>query len=162
KLVNQRWDFHRRDVDGNGAIAFNHNRSSRLPGVSIRHLDLDTRAEALQDVQEGSASRVQTDVSDFHARARECGGGHQPERGRRCGGATACTATPWTASGAWPSTASMLAPIRSSGAMTRLIGRRESDESPTSLDENRWPARMPARSRIVVPELPASRAPGVE
>ena len=44
--------------------------------------------------------------------------------------------------------------------MTRRIGRRDSDASPTSVAENGWPASTPASSRIVVPELPASSGAG--
>ena len=44
--------------------------------------------------------------------------------------------------------------------MTRRIGRRESDASPTNRLENGCPARIPAISRMVVPELPASSGSG--
>ena len=45
----------------------------------------------------------------------------------------AWSGAPWMVSGARPSIASMCAPIRSSGSMTRLMGRPESDASPTSV-----------------------------
>ena len=60
------------------------------------------------------------------------------------------------ASGGRPPSDSIRAPIRSSGSMTLRIGRRDSDSSPVNADGNRWPARIPARRRMVVPELPAS------
>ena len=63
---------------------------------------------------------------------------------------------PCTVSGAWPSTASMRAPISPSGSMTRRMGRRESDSSPIMVAVKGWAARIPASMRIVVPELPAS------
>ena len=44
--------------------------------------------------------------------------------------------------------------------MTRRIGRRASDASPSIVAVNGWAARMPVSSRIVVPELPASSAAG--
>ena len=44
------------------------------------------------------------------------------------------------------------------GSITRRMGRRESDASPMSVDRNGQPASMPASSRIVVPELAASRS----
>ena len=52
--------------------------------------------------------------------------------------------------------ATMLAPILPSGAITRSIGRRESLASPTSRLSKVCPARSPARSRMVVPEFPQS------
>src|SRR5207237_175187 len=52
----------------------------------------------------------------------------------------------------------MSAPISRSGAITRFIGRFCRESSPVSLEEKSWPASMPARSRIVVPEFPASNA----
>ena len=55
--------------------------------------------------------------------------------------------------------ATMLAPILRSGAITRSIGRRESPASPTSRLSKVCPARSPARSRIVVPEFPQSISP---
>src|SRR5262245_7650028 len=45
-----------------------------------------------------------------------------------------------------------------SGSATRSIGRRLRDSSPSSTASPAAPARMPARSRIVVPELPQSIA----
>ena len=68
----------------------------------------------------------------------------------------ACRRAPCTVRGAWPSVASIRAPIRSSGSMTRRIGRGESDASPMNRLENGCPATTPAISRIVVPEFPAS------
>ena len=44
--------------------------------------------------------------------------------------------------------------------MTRRIGRRDSDASPMIVVGNGQAARMPASSRIVVPELPASSGVG--
>jgi hypothetical protein len=70
----------------------------------------------------------------------------------------ACNCVPWTTSGAWPSVASMRAPIRTSGSITRRMGRRDSDASPIISLRNGWAASTPASIRIVVPELPASSA----
>ena len=53
-------------------------------------------------------------------------------------------------------TAVILAPIRSSGVITRFIGRRRSELSPVIVARNGCAARMPASMRIVLPELPAS------
>jgi hypothetical protein len=57
--------------------------------------------------------------------------------------------------GPWPTTDE---PMRLNGWATRSIGRRESDASPTSA----WPPgtalTTPASNRMVVPELPQSRA----
>ncbi len=72
----------------------------------------------------------------------------------RC--AIACSFAPCTINGACPSVASIRAPIRSSGSITRRIGRRDSEASPTKVVENGVPASTPDRSRIVVPELPQS------
>src|SRR5439155_19542972 len=46
--------------------------------------------------------------------------------------------------------------------MTRRIGRREREASPTKVLENSCPASTPDRSLIVVPELPASSGPSGE
>ena len=51
------------------------------------------------------------------------------------------------------------APIRSSGAITRRIGRRLSEASPVSVVANGCAASTPISSRVVVPELPASSGP---
>ena len=59
-------------------------------------------------------------------------------------------------SGGRPSFERMRAPIRSSGTITRFIGRRDSDSSPVIVDANGWAARTPASIRIVLPEFPAS------
>ena len=58
-----------------------------------------------------------------------------------------------------PSAAAIRAPIAASGAITRRIGRRDSDTSPIIRLVNGAAARMPASSRIVVPELPQSMSP---
>src|SRR5213076_780229 len=50
------------------------------------------------------------------------------------------------------------APIRRSGDATRSMGRVDSEASPDSTKRPGRPARAPVRSRIVVPELPASRS----
>ena len=42
--------------------------------------------------------------------------------------------------------------------MTRIIGRRVSEASPTSVEPNVCAERMPVRRRIVVPEFPQSSA----
>ncbi len=63
---------------------------------------------------------------------------------------------PRTVIGSRPPSDSNRAPIRLSGSMTRRIGRRRSESSPVSVDVKGRPARMPASSRAVVPELPAS------
>ena len=42
-------------------------------------------------------------------------------------------------------------------AYAPIMGRRVSDASPVICAVRGWPAKMPARSRIVVPELPQSR-----
>ena len=49
-----------------------------------------------------------------------------------------------------------VAPIPTSGSVTRPIGRRRRDSSPVSIVQNGWPARTPRSSRAVVPELPQS------
>ena len=64
-----------------------------------------------------------------------------------------------TCSGGLPSWLSMRAPIRESGSITRRMGRRDRLASPTIREAKRWPARMPHKSRIEVPELPQSRSP---
>jgi hypothetical protein len=56
--------------------------------------------------------------------------------------------------GAWPSNRDLRA--RGQGHNTRRIGRRESEASPVITVRNGRPATRPARSRIDVPELPAS------
>ena len=68
---------------------------------------------------------------------------------------------PWSpppsmVSGGRPPAASIRAPMRVSGSMTRRIGRRCSESSPPITLRNGCPARIPASSRIVVPELTAS------
>ena len=67
-----------------------------------------------------------------------------------------------TTSGQCPFRLSILAPIRSSGSITRPIGRRDSDSSPTSVirqpNRSGCPASAPVSKRIPVPELPRSRA----
>ena len=68
---------------------------------------------------------------------------------------------PVTMSGGWPSVVRTVAPICRSGPATRSIGRVLRLRSPVSLDVNGAVARIPASSRIEVPELPQSRpAPG--
>jgi hypothetical protein len=42
--------------------------------------------------------------------------------------------------------------------MTRFMGLFCREASPVSLEVNSWPARIPVSRRMVVPELPASRA----
>ena len=61
--------------------------------------------------------------------------------------------------GRQPSLDSKRAPIRVSGAMMRRMGRRRSESSPVIVAANRCAARTPESSRVVVPELPASRWP---
>ena len=56
-----------------------------------------------------------------------------------------------------PFCAVIFAPIISSGAIIRAMGRRESDSSPVSWLLKSCPARMPLNIRIVEPELPQSR-----
>ncbi len=56
----------------------------------------------------------------------------------------------------WPS---IRAPIARSGSVTRPIGRRRSEASPSSTADSGRPARSPATRRAVVPELPQSRVP---
>lgn len=51
----------------------------------------------------------------------------------------------------------MWAPIRSSGSITRRMGRRLSDRSPPSVEWKWCAARTPVSSRNVEPEFPASR-----
>ena len=55
-----------------------------------------------------------------------------------------------------PSRPSIRAPISRSGSTTRPMGRRAIEESPVSTVWNGRPARIPASSRIEVPELPQS------
>ena len=50
-------------------------------------------------------------------------------------------------------------PARVSGSMTRFIGRRLSEASPTMVLAKECAARMPDINRVVVPELPASSVP---
>ena len=52
--------------------------------------------------------------------------------------------------------ASIFAPMAVSGVITRFIGRRESDPSPTNSLSNPCPARMPLSIRMVEPEFPQS------
>ncbi len=66
---------------------------------------------------------------------------------------------PWIVIGRQPPSASNRAPMRVSGSMTRFIGRRLSDASPTMVLAKGCAARMPDISRVVVPELPASSGP---
>jgi hypothetical protein len=61
-------------------------------------------------------------------------------------------------SGGFPWYDAISAPIAESGVMTRAMGRRESDSSPTISLVNFCPATMPHNIRIVEPELPQSRA----
>ena len=72
---------------------------------------------------------------------------------------TPCSPRPSITSGARPLFALICAPIASSGAITRAMGRRCSDSSPTIVVRNGRPATSPASSLIVVPELAASSAP---
>ncbi len=55
-----------------------------------------------------------------------------------------------------PSRAMMRAPMRSSGAVTRAIGRRRSEASPVKKLVMGWLATSPIRRRAPVPELPRS------
>ena len=68
-------------------------------------------------------------------------------------------APPSTTSGACPSVMPIRAPIWPRGIAMRLMGRGVSESSPTRVLVNGRPARRPARSRIVVPELPQSSGP---
>ena len=68
-------------------------------------------------------------------------------------------ARPSIVNGGRPSVEAIRAPIRSSGTMTRFMGRRDNDSSPAIVDANGWAARTPASIRIVLPELPASSTP---
>ncbi len=65
-------------------------------------------------------------------------------------------AEPSIVRGGRPSFEAMRAPIRSSGTITRFMGRRDSDSSPIIVDAKGWAARTPASIRIVLPEFPAS------
>ena len=58
--------------------------------------------------------------------------------------------------GALPSFDSISAPNMESGSVILAIGRFLSDSSPVSVHLKRKPARIPERSRIVVPLLPQS------
>ena len=51
----------------------------------------------------------------------------------------------------------IFAPIRVRGSMMRFIGREFSDSSPDNFDSKGCPARIPDRSREVVPLFPTSR-----
>ena len=67
---------------------------------------------------------------------------------------------PWMRSGGVPSSrVSMRAPICASGPVTRRIGRRDSDASPTSTLSNGCAASNPASRRMPVPALPQSSSP---
>src|SRR3954451_23792897 len=59
--------------------------------------------------------------------------------------------------GGLPSCDSICAPIIESGLITRSMGLRESDSSPTILEVNDWPATIPLSMRMVEPEFPQSR-----
>jgi hypothetical protein len=48
------------------------------------------------------------------------------------------------------------APIKRSGAITRRIGRRDSEASPINVLAKPWPTKMPAIRRMPVPALPQS------
>src|SRR2546430_6989788 len=48
------------------------------------------------------------------------------------------------------------APIFARGSITRRIGRRRREPSPSMVEWNSCPERIPASRRIVVPEFPAS------
>ena len=50
------------------------------------------------------------------------------------------------------------APIERSGSMIRATGRRRNESSPSRTLRNGSPARIPANSRRLVPELPQSRS----
>ena len=63
-------------------------------------------------------------------------------------------------SGGFPRCDAISAPMNERGLMTRSIGRRESDSSPTISLVNFCPATMPLNMRIVEPELPQSSATG--
>src|SRR6266571_2050036 len=66
---------------------------------------------------------------------------------------------PWTRIGGRPSgPSSTTAPIRRRGIATRCMGRPDREASPESTYLPGRPASAPASNRIVVPELPASRA----
>ena len=70
-----------------------------------------------------------------------------------------CSVRPSICNGAQPGLvpqARMQAPICSSGAMMRPIGRLLSEASPNMREEKGRAANMPAISRIPVPELPQS------
>ena len=67
---------------------------------------------------------------------------------------------PWMRNGGTPpASASMRAPMRESGSMTRRIGRLLSDSSPTSVLSKTCPASRPASRRMPVPALPQSSSP---
>ena len=61
--------------------------------------------------------------------------------------------------GGRPSVISMSAPIEARGEAIRPIGRPEREASPTRVLSKGRPAKTPASSRIVVPELPQSSGP---
>ena len=64
--------------------------------------------------------------------------------------------SPWTVIGRWSPPANR-APIRSSGAVTRRIGRFDSEASPVSVTLNpATPAHAPSSKRAAVPLLPQS------
>ena len=63
---------------------------------------------------------------------------------------------PVTRSGGLPCCDAIVAPMATSGLITRSIGRRESDSSPIISLVNDCPATMPLSMRIVEPEFPQS------
>ena len=108
-------------------------RGERALGVIARGRRLDDAGRAL-GVQAGQQHGA------LHLRARHLGRVVRWRAARRRGRRAAAGR---------PSAASMRAPIRVSGAMTRRIGRRESEASPTSVAvETGAPPAMPDSSRM--------------
>ena len=83
QLVDEAGHFLRRDVDRTGASPSTTIVPRGSPASVRGRLDVDPRAEAAQHVEQRRARRIQADILDVDARARQGGGGDQPERGRR-------------------------------------------------------------------------------
>ena len=58
------------------------------------------------------------------------------------------------------SVVAIVAPIEMSGSVTRRMGRRCNDASPTNCESKRCAASTPTNRRIAVPELPMSKGAG--
>ncbi len=122
---------------------------------------VNLRAEGLQRqlAVVASLNRLFDAGSSVGVRVRQIAVTFSPARWRQavCSQSPSAALRSHAAADGRRSTASIFAPIISSGLIILAIGRRESDSSPPSSLVNSCPARIPLNMRMVEPEFPQSR-----